>query len=63
MWTASAWNARPTTAFWFSHDAQKGKSIRVWYRPGRPLLERHNPGTELLAAFMALAGVALLLIR
>ena len=50
-------------AFWFCHDAQKGKSIRVWYRPGRPLLECHNPGTELMAAFMALAGIGLLLIR
>ena len=50
-------------ALWFCHDAQKGKSIRVWYRPGRPLLERHNPGTELMAAFMALAGIGLLLIR
>ena len=50
-------------SFWFCHDAQKGKSIRVWYRPGRPLLERHNPGTELMAAFMALAGIGLLLIR
>ena len=50
-------------SFWFSHDSQKGKSVLVWYNPGRPVLERKSLGTEVLAAVMAAIGVALLLLQ
>lgn len=50
-------------SFWFSHDSQKGKSVLVWYNPGRPVLERKSLGTEALAAVMAAIGVALLLLQ
>ncbi len=50
-------------SFFFEHENQKGKALQVWYNPARPVLERKNPGTELLALGMALVGVALLLIR
>lgn len=50
-------------SFWFDHDTQKGKSVQVWYNPSSPVLERKSCGTELLAAAIAVVGVALLLIR
>lgn len=50
-------------SFWFDHPSSTGKVVQVWYNPERPVLERKSPGTELLAAGMALVGVALLLIR
>lgn len=50
-------------SFWFDHTDRTGKSVLVWYNPARSLLERKSPGTELLAAGVALVGVALLLIR
>ena len=45
-------------SLWFNHNSRKGKSVLVWYKPGRPLLERKSPGTELLAAGMAALGGA-----
>ena len=47
-------------SFWFDRPGSQGKSVLVWYKPGRPLLERKSPGTELLAAGMAALGVLLL---
>ena len=50
-------------SLWFNHNSRKGKSVLVWYKPGRPLLERKSPGTELLAAGMAALGVLLLFLQ
>lgn len=50
-------------SFWFDHSTQKGRSVLVWYNPASPVLERKSIGTELLAAGIAVVGVALLLIR
>ena len=32
-------------SLWYSHDRMQGKSVMVWYKPGRPLLERKSFGT------------------
>ena len=50
-------------SFWFDRSDRTGKSVLVWYNPARPLVERKSPGTEVLAAGMALVGVALLLLH
>lgn len=53
---------RTNDSFWFNHEKSVGKAVQVWYKPGRPAVERHSFGTEILAAATVAAGVAFLLI-
>ena len=50
-------------SLWYSHDRMQGKSVMVWYKPGRPLLERKSFGTELLAVGMAALGLFFLFLQ
>lgn len=51
--------ASTNDAFWFNHKKQVGQVIEIWYNPARPhLVERRAPGTELMALFSVLLGIA-----
>lgn len=50
-------------SFWFRHDKDKGKIVRVWYNPSARCVERKSWETEIFSALLAGIGAALLLIR
>lgn len=50
-------------SFFTAHDKQVGQTITVWYKEGRPTVERQSYGTEVLAAAIIILGVVLLLLQ
>ncbi len=51
--------AATNDAFWVNHKKQVGQVIEIWYNPARPhLVERRSLGTELMAVFSVLLGIA-----